>query len=719
MDLPIISNFVQSSVDAAMAEYVAPKSLTLNLKDMLVGDDFKKDTSARGILMIRIKYAFDFKEGDPGFGPIKKGGTDGYVSIGWAKFGKAVWSTRVILSDMHPYWEETGFLLVTPQELNVDERLRIQLWDSDRFTADDDLGRIEIDLKDLMRDERSNGKIWDRTDGFHALKAGEEMPGKLAWSVGYFSKTRVLDSQLKKQDIMPGVNSLADLKRQVNKESERKLREAVDIKGEEQAEIDQQKAQDFKERQDELIIASPPSEEYPSGILSIVVHQITGLELEPINKRQAQKHETEDDQQEEGDDLPSAYCTIILNHQKIFKTRTKPKNAKPFFNAGCERFIRDWRTAHIHVTARDARVHEEDALLGLVHLPLKDVFKNRSQIDETYPLAGGIGYGRVRISMVFRSVQLQAPRELLGWEYGTLDIRHDVHGINLPSDIQGCKIKARTKVSKGKFKAAGSSESAEGGCVWKAKHCHPLRLAVRKRYSSCLVLEFHSKASLVGDKIVAFAILWLQDLIDEEEKTVRLKVFKGDLKRAEVNVLPDEDLGEHLGDIELKVTFWSGLSGYHVGLAKSDANLRDVMQALDAANDIDSNDGVDSDDGDGSASEADSSASEDEGLSHTATNKTSPSFNEGDMEERKKKFREDHKKTEQSELSEDGKRGPIDQLKDYKQHQSQLHRRNRGLMQWKAPRTIKWAVNKVERAEQKITGMFHHHTRETGIETEV
>lgn len=36
MDLPIISGFVQSSVDAAMAEYVAPKSLTLDLKDMLM-----------------------------------------------------------------------------------------------------------------------------------------------------------------------------------------------------------------------------------------------------------------------------------------------------------------------------------------------------------------------------------------------------------------------------------------------------------------------------------------------------------------------------------------------------------------------------------------------------------------------------------------------------------------------------------------------------------
>ncbi len=34
MNVPLISKFVQSSIDAALAEYVAPKSLTLDLKSM-------------------------------------------------------------------------------------------------------------------------------------------------------------------------------------------------------------------------------------------------------------------------------------------------------------------------------------------------------------------------------------------------------------------------------------------------------------------------------------------------------------------------------------------------------------------------------------------------------------------------------------------------------------------------------------------------------------
>lgn len=50
MDLPLISSFVQTSVDAAAAEYVAPKSIAVPLKDILAGRDYKLDPRARGII---------------------------------------------------------------------------------------------------------------------------------------------------------------------------------------------------------------------------------------------------------------------------------------------------------------------------------------------------------------------------------------------------------------------------------------------------------------------------------------------------------------------------------------------------------------------------------------------------------------------------------------------------------------------------------------------
>ena len=126
MDVPLISSFVQSSIDAALAEYVAPKSLTLDLKDMLVGDDFKKDTVARGVVMIFIKEAKDFKDGDGGIGPIESS-SDAYVTASWGNYGKTISSTRVIEKDRNPKWEEWAYFLVTPGEVNADEKLRLQL----------------------------------------------------------------------------------------------------------------------------------------------------------------------------------------------------------------------------------------------------------------------------------------------------------------------------------------------------------------------------------------------------------------------------------------------------------------------------------------------------------------------------------------------------------------------------------------------------------------
>ncbi|KAF2280898.1 meiotically up-regulated gene 190 protein [Westerdykella ornata] len=692
MDLPLISRFVQSSVDAAMAEYVAPKSLTLNLKDMLMGADFKKDTTARGVLMVTIKRAYDFKQGDGGTGPLN-GSADPYVCVGWAKFGKPLWSTRVLENEMEPYWEETCFILVTPEELNVDEKLRVSLWDSDRTTADDDLGRIELDLKGVMKGKDTNGRVAHRQDGFKSLKAGEGMPGKLEWSVGYFSKTRITDDQLAAQEEDPDIKNMQQLKDKVYKDAENKLREASK---DESDEIEQQKAQDLKERQDQLIIASPPSKEYRSGILSIQIHQITGLELEALNKKKASKNDSASDEEEEGDDLPSAYCTVILNHQKVFKTRTKPKNSKPFFNAGCERFIPDLESAELHISVRDARPHEDDPLLGVIYLPLQKLFADRSQIDASYPLSGGVGYGRARISLVFRSVQLQAPKKMLGWQYGTLDINPLVKAIDVPDDLKRMRMKIRTNLARGKLHSGredGELNQHDGHVVWKAKR-GALRLPVHQRYASPLVIEFR-KDSALRDRTPAFCVLWLREIPDNEEQTLRLPVWKGDLERAEKNTLPE--CGEKIGEIELTMTFWAGLSGYHGKLAKKDHHLRDVMEVLDTCHD---NDEMDWDGGD-----SDSSSS------------SSDSDSEGEEEESgvSKSLLNENPNPEK-----DGNRGTIDQVREYKKHAKQLHRSNRGIMQWKAPRTLAYLKHVAERGENKVEGLFKHGDGGgRGIETEV
>ena len=260
MNLPIISSFVQTSLDAAMADYVAPKSLTLDVKDMIMAKDFKEDTSAHGVVVIRIKRATGFKGSGTGLFRMRKGSADPYISVSWTKFGKSVWATRVIVSEMEPIWEETGFIIVSPKELNAQERLSetsltlplcvrrltrtltgVQLSDSHQAGADGDLGFIDIGLNEVMQSPRTKGKMCDRRDKLHKFSIKGDMPGILDWSLGYFSKRRISPTQLASGTDDQGVN-VDELKDKIPRGASKTLPESRH----ESHEIEQLKADDLK-----------------------------------------------------------------------------------------------------------------------------------------------------------------------------------------------------------------------------------------------------------------------------------------------------------------------------------------------------------------------------------------------------------------------------------------------------------------------------------------
>lgn len=735
MDVPLLSSFVQSSIDAALAEYVAPKSLTLNLKDMLVGDDFKKDTSARGIVMVHIKYADGFKDGDGGIGPMQ-GSSDSYVTVAWGKFGKPLASTRIIVDEQHPVWHEWAFILVTAEEINADETLRLQLWDSDKYTADDDLGRVELTLKEIMHSSKTKNKMYDREDELVAEDPDEKMPGKIAWSVGYFEKAHIRQRQLDQQTVDTNIRSLDALKKQMADQAKWKLREA-DTEKDQQKELHQQTVQDYKEKENEMIISAPPPDDLRSGIVSVQIHNITGLETAKLNKKSG-KDEGREDEAEQSDELPDSYCTIIMNHQQVYRTRTKPKNAKPFFNAGTERFVRDWKSAELIVSVRDSREHEEDPLLGIVYLPLRRVFEKRSQVMETYPLAGGMGYGRARISLVWRSVELQLPKELAGWDYGTVEVKVPLKLKQDNDSLHSCRIKLQTKLGRVKLKADNGEwkpkKPTEHGSVF---------LGVTKRYATPLVVEFR-RSSLGPDSSPAFGVFWLSDIPDEEEKSVTVKIWKGgkdNLKRArscyDYNGMEEGE--QPLGEIELTLKFWRGLSGYHKRYANKAKNsvVKDVMEVLDTI--ADEKMDIDEEEGEESSSSSDSSSDSD--FENIYGNDGKKSSSREDVEKKKMLRKagndsssdsddEHHHKnpvakvkdrvlTGDKDGKEDGSRGLRAQVQDYKEHHKSLHRKHRGVMQWKGARTLDWMANKAKHGKGKVEGMFEHRDKEQGIETEV
>lgn len=61
-DIPILSGFVQSSIEAALAEYCAPSSLTLDVGEILMGDSVKREVNALGVIVVWIHRAYDLEK---------------------------------------------------------------------------------------------------------------------------------------------------------------------------------------------------------------------------------------------------------------------------------------------------------------------------------------------------------------------------------------------------------------------------------------------------------------------------------------------------------------------------------------------------------------------------------------------------------------------------------------------------------------------------------
>jgi hypothetical protein len=240
---------------------------------------------------------------------------------------------------------------------------------------------------------------------------------------------------------------------------------------------------------------------------------------------------------------------------------------------------------------------------------------------------------------------------------------------NCTPELRSCKLKLKTDISMGKMRPTGSSGK------WTAKKEQSLQLAVKKRYSSCMAVEFRDKRFL-GDKVSAFCVLWLKEIPDEEEQDLELPIWKGNYERATANCL--DECGEKLGTLKLKVTFWSGMvcpppfffsilvrqnnTNYrhvvkgtaHSRWASRNQHTRDVVEVIDTARD-----NLDMDKIEREAGIVDEEVSSDSDSSS------------------------DEEKGDLPDGSADNKQGLLDQLRSYRRRDKALHRQHRGLMQWK------------------------------------
>jgi Ca2+-dependent lipid-binding protein len=143
--------------------------------------------------------------------------------------------------------------------------------------------------------------MYQHVSKLQGMNEGSEMPGELHWEVGFFGKPKLraeLRTDGKKKDLPE------NLKDNPAFEDEKGV---------------------ITTDEEDAITHTPPDPLWPSGILSIVVHQIVNLQLANIKgsngNRKGREYEpakpSGENTEEQGDDLPTSYCKIILNDELV------------------------------------------------------------------------------------------------------------------------------------------------------------------------------------------------------------------------------------------------------------------------------------------------------------------------------------------------------------------------------------------------------------------
>ena len=476
------------------------------------GDDVKRETDAIGILVMKIHKADNLARQDRR-GP----GADPYLTISFSKYEKPMYATRIIEGDLNPVWEEEAVVLVNVDHVKRQENILLRLWDSDKGSPDDVAGNIEFSLQELILKPK---KMIKREDQLHSI-AGGEAQGVLSWEVGYFPR-----ASFPSKDGIDAIQILTNLK---------------------------------------------PNSDLRSGVLSLTIHQCVNINLPMMNQN---NDPTQDDSKENEDDpdveedmgyLPSVYCTVDVNDQLFYRTRTKSITTAPIYNSTLEIFIRDWETAVLAFAARDVQRKGRDTLIGFCRLPLRDLLTNSSIVTKWLPLDGGSGSGRIKVTALFRSMEVILEKNFTGWNVGRFSLS---------------RISSTSGATKVVIKSDGQTKTltaTDGSFNMESQ----LSLAVFHRHLSPIIFEVSSSTQ----STFGTAVLWLSTVKDNESGEHVLPIWKTDnVSRLVQNRITegDEHMSlERVGEISVTAIFQPGLSDDFSGLAEN-ADEEDTFEIYQA-----------------------------------------------------------------------------------------------------------------------------------------
>ncbi|CAO1623887.1 unnamed protein product [Sympodiomycopsis kandeliae] len=738
-NVPYLSSFVQSSIDAAFNEYCAPSSLTLDVGEILMGDNIKREVNALGVIVVWIHSATELEKQD------RTGLSDPYVTVSYSRLGKVTYATRVAMEDLSPRWEERHVMLLSPEAVRAKEKISVALWDSDRLTADDVLGRVELDLAPLLFNP---GKVFKRNDSLMGISNQHSKEGQLHWSVAFFRKVsshledsnqpqqeeQAKDTHTRRNDCDTAqqrrTNTNNDQQEptqhtEPTANSQEHCDDFLQSMGEDTSPgallrmLDAAETAEQTRNQQSKVEFQSPNSGLPSGILSIQVHHITDLAFAGDgsgNKAKggvgsAAQAIDDKENQNEAPDAPSSYVSIVLNDQTVMISRVKALSNAPFFNIGTERFVRDWRRCIIMVVVRDRRLREADPILGVIPIKLSELFQQcgTSQVTQYMPMAGGIGRGSVRVSLLFRPVEgMHLSKEKLGFDIGTMRVHTSPCVTDLVDHtLRGTSIRMRTLAGQVKLSSRHSHHSSKDNCVeWRVPSSKLfLRVPARRRYSAPFVFEFR-RPNAVGIKtLVAASIIWLQDCPDDETIEASLPVYKGDpslhryLQNYHDYTKEEEalELGvKRVGTLKVRLQFKSGIGPAH---AELDGNpdskaVMDAWRACVAA-------GMRSTTGDFTMEDNGEVRHDDE---HAQTDEDNSDGKSSSEEETNNRIETNGNVEESDGDDEEGDDTTTFAAKwnKWKAEQKEMRRQHRGVNSHKAVRTASWLVSSARSGGSKV-----------------
>ncbi|KAF7976893.1 hypothetical protein HWV62_5444 [Athelia sp. TMB] len=482
MNLPILSQFVEKSIKGVLATFTSPAWYSIDCSRLLVGSDV--EVSPRFLTRIITDH----------------GG--------------------------NPHFEELCFIRVTPDDVEENDHVRMTVWDSDDTDADEYeipyfsmicpdstffrslVGRVDVSLAGLFK---SPNVLQHREQPLAKVHRRPLPQGKLSASIGFFSlAARDLEKAMKTSNSEHLPPFLRSHPSQANSRSGL-----------------------YSERiKSTLESLAPPDPELSSGILSIQIHQLEKLEIPHVRgaiNKGSQKV----------DHLPpSTDCQLVglsslsllvhyqfINDAKVLQTRIKKFSANPYINASLEVFCKDWTATDIRVVVNH---HQDggDSILGMLSASLSHLLQNRTQKTMWHSLVEGTGYGRLRMSVLFKSVAISIPPPLKGWDIGVLAIRciraHMVPRIT-PGQIEVTVNSVSLRTSDSPVIDESTSD-----CLWT---CDPiLEFPVTHRHQISVIFQVKVDGIILGESVT-----WLSSIPDQEATHIKLPVFDHDFARLRQN----------------------------------------------------------------------------------------------------------------------------------------------------------------------------------------